>query len=173
MKLLTMLCFLDATGEALAGMLRSGSAAASSGADRLGVVDLAIGQLPEPYALGHRAGDAVAMAGHRIVVRADSAGAVKGLIDGLVARNVEFSVYTRVSAASDTAIRAVPEGAWAKAVRADGTLRHAGEVAELDVALPGWPPGARATSALRAPIRSAFTWRRYQVAWVGTRTILP
>lgn len=37
-----MFCFLDATGEALAGVLRPGNAAANSGADQLAVVEMAI-----------------------------------------------------------------------------------------------------------------------------------
>ncbi len=41
-----MFCFLDATGEALTGVLRPGNAAANSGADQLAVVDMAIAQLP-------------------------------------------------------------------------------------------------------------------------------
>ena len=51
-----MFCFSD-EGEALAGMLRPGNAAANSGADQLAVVDLAIAQLPADVAVGHRCGD--------------------------------------------------------------------------------------------------------------------
>ncbi len=46
------------------------------------------------------------------------------------------------------AIRAVPADAWRGD---DGTLRHAGEVAELDVALAGWPPGTRAICRREKP----------------------
>ena len=51
-----MFCFTD-DGEALAGMLRPGNAAANSGADQLAVVDAAIAQLPADVAAGHRSGD--------------------------------------------------------------------------------------------------------------------
>ncbi len=47
-----MFCFLDATGEALAGNLRPGNAAANSGADQLTVVDDAIAQLPAAWQAG-------------------------------------------------------------------------------------------------------------------------
>jgi hypothetical protein len=49
-----MFCFID-DGEALAGILRPGNAAANSGADQLAVVDLAIAQLPAEVAVGHGA----------------------------------------------------------------------------------------------------------------------
>src|SRR3954454_15255431 len=51
-----MFCFSD-DGEALAGILRPGNAAANSGADQLAVVDAAIAQLPADVAVGHRPGD--------------------------------------------------------------------------------------------------------------------
>jgi hypothetical protein len=88
---------------------------------------------------------------HRLVVRADSAGAVAALVDGLVARNVEFSVYGRVNDQLNEAIRAVPADAWVPAVGDAGEERHAGEVAELDVALAGWPPGTRAICRREKP----------------------
>lgn len=90
------------------------------------------------------------------MVRADSAGAVGSLIEGLVARNVEVSVYARVNAQLSAAIAAVDPGAWAKAIRDDGGPRHAGEVAELDVALAGWPAGTgpSADGRSRIPVPS-------------------
>ena len=146
-----MLCFLDATGEALAGMLRPGNAAANSGADQLAVVDDAIAQLPEPWRRGHRGGDDPAAVAHPVLVRADTAGAVAAFVDGLVARNCEFSIGARVSDALDAAIAAVPAGAWAPAVDVNGKERRGAQVAELDVALPGWPPGTRAICRREKP----------------------
>ena len=52
-----MFCFADATGEALAGLLRPGNATANSIADQLAVLDAAIGQLPARIAAGHHVGD--------------------------------------------------------------------------------------------------------------------
>jgi hypothetical protein len=56
-----MLCFLDVTGEALAGVLRAGNAAANSGADQLAVVDAAIAASPARTV----AGGARTPGGHR------------------------------------------------------------------------------------------------------------
>jgi hypothetical protein len=150
-----MFCTLDATGEALAGVLRAGNAAANSGADQLAVVDLAVAQLPEAYRRGHRAGDDAAGVEHRVVVRADSAGAVHAFVAGLVARNIGFSVYSRVNDALHSAIRSVPAAAWRQAINGDGDARHAGEVAELDVNLAGWPPGTRAICRREKPHQGA------------------
>jgi DDE family transposase len=150
-----MLCFADHSGEALAGILRPGNAGANSAGDQLAVVDAAIASLPEDRRAGHSPGDDSALVVHPMVVRADSAGAVKEFIDGLVARNIEFSVYGRVSDALSAAIEALPEGAWRKAIREDGSERHAGEVAELDVELKGWPPGTRAICRREEPHQGA------------------
>jgi len=146
-----MFCFLDASGEALAGTLRPGNATANSGADQLGVVDLAIDQLPSEYRRGHRPGDDASTVAHRIVVRADSAGAVASFVTALVERNIEFSVYARVNNALHQAISAVAEDAWTPATDGDGEPRHAGEVAELDVDLEAWPAGTRAICRREQP----------------------
>ena len=146
-----LFCFLDATGEALSGMLRPGNAPANSGADQLAVVSDAIASLPSEWRAGHGAGDEPGEVRHRLVVRADSAGSVAALVDGLVARNIEFSMYGRVNDQLSEAIRAVPPDAWRPAIGDDGKARHAGEVAELDVRLTGWPPGTRAICRREKP----------------------
>jgi hypothetical protein len=146
-----MFCFADATGETLAGTLRPGNAAANSGADQLAAVDAAIASLPPQWQAGHHAGDDASLVEHPIVVRADSAGAVREFVDGLVARNVEFSVDARVNDQLSAAIGAVGNDAWARAVRADGEPRHAGEVAELGVELEGWPAATRAICRREKP----------------------
>jgi hypothetical protein len=139
-----MFCFLDATGEALAGILRPGNATANSGADQLTVVDLAIAQLPEAQRAGHRPGDDPTEVTHPILVRADTAGAVASFVEGLVARNCEFSVGGRVSDVLDAAIAALSEKAWRPAIDTDGEPRRGAQVAELDVVLARWPAGTRA-----------------------------
>lgn len=144
-------CFDDATGEALAGMLRPGNAAANSGADQLAVVDDAIASLPEQWQAGHHAGDDLRQVRQPIVVRADTAGAVAEFVTGLVARNVEFSVGGRVNDQLSAAIAAVGAEAWRRAVDDDGQPRHAGEVAELDVCIQGWPAGTRAICRREKP----------------------
>lgn len=139
-----MFCFLDATGEALAGILRPGNAAANSGADQLAVVDLAIAQLPDTHRCGHHAGDDPGTVVHPILVRADSAGAVHAFIVGLVARNCEYSISARVTNALDAAIAAVPADGWRSAITPTGEIRKGAHVAELDLTVDGWPVGTRA-----------------------------
>lgn len=146
-----MLCFLDASGEALAGMLRPGNAAANSGADQLAVIDAAIAQLPEEWRQGHGAGDDPATMAHRVLVRADTAGAVAAFVDGLVARNCEFSIGARVNGALDAAIAAVRSDAWVPALDANGKERRGAQVVELDISLAGWPAGTRAICRREKP----------------------
>ena len=77
-----ILCFLDNTNEALAGILRTGRAGSNTAADHIAVLDQALGQLPEAARAG------------RILVRTDGAGfshavprsprrAAVGVLDGL------------------------------------------------------------------------------------------
>jgi hypothetical protein len=139
-----MFCFLDATGEALAGVFRPGNAAANSGGDQLAVVEMAIAQLPAEHQAGHRSGDDADMVVHPILVRADSAGAVRSFVDGLVARNCLFSISARVSNALDTAIAAVDDDDWRPAINTDGEPRRSAQIAELDLTVDGWPTGTRA-----------------------------
>jgi hypothetical protein len=146
-----MFCFLDATGEALAGTLRSGNAVANSGADQLAVVDGAIAQLPAAWQAGHHPGEPTQAVGHAVLVRADTAGAVRGFIEGLVARNCEFSVSGRVSGPLDVAIAGVSDKAWVPGRDANGALRRGAHVVELDVILEGWPPGTRAICRREKP----------------------
>ena len=64
-----MLCFADATGEALAAQLRPGSAGANTVADHVTVLDDAIAQLPEVIPAGHHLGDDAALVEHDVIVR--------------------------------------------------------------------------------------------------------
>ncbi|MDQ1005717.1 hypothetical protein QFZ82_000201 [Streptomyces sp. V4I23] len=45
-----LLCFLDNTGEALAGLLRPGNAGANTASDHITVLDAALAQTPMPIA---------------------------------------------------------------------------------------------------------------------------
>ena len=146
-----MFCFADATGEALAGILRPGNATANSGADQLAVVDHALAQLPDAYRSGHGSGDGAEEVEHRVVVRADTAGAVATFVHALVARNIEFTVGGRVNDQLSAAIATVPRDRWRRAVDDDDQVRYAGEEAELDVELAGWPPGTRAICRREQP----------------------
>ena len=85
-----MFCFADATGEALAGLLRPGNATANSIADQLAVLDAAIAQLPARVAAGHHRGDDPRRVRRAVEVRADSAGCSARLAAEFRARNIGF-----------------------------------------------------------------------------------
>jgi Transposase DDE domain group 1 len=78
-----MLCFADATGEALAARLRPGNAGANTVTDHLGVLDDAVAQLPPELTAGHRPGDDPDTVARQVVVRTDSAGCTQGFVRGL------------------------------------------------------------------------------------------
>jgi len=138
-----MFCFTD-NGEALAGILRPGNAAANWGADQLAVGDAAIAQLPTDVDAGHGAGDDPSDVRQRVVVRADTAGHVHAFVAGLVARNIEFSISARVSDVLDTAIIRVPARRWRPAINPDGSPRRGAQIVELrDVTVPGVPAETR------------------------------
>lgn len=47
-----LICFLDATGEALAGLLHEGRAGSNTTADHITVLDMALAQIPDPHRHG-------------------------------------------------------------------------------------------------------------------------
>ena len=134
-----LLCFLDNTGEALAGLLRPGNAGANTATDHITVLDRALAQIPD----AHRHGTP-------ILVRADSAGGAKTFLAHLRALrergiHTSFSVGYPVTEPVRRAIRALPDRFWHPALEQDGTLRTGAEVAELTgmVDLTGHPDGTR------------------------------
>ncbi|MEV7360865.1 IS1380 family transposase, partial [Kitasatospora sp. NPDC091276] len=134
-----MLCFLDNTGEALAGVLRPGNAGANTAADHITVLDQALSQIPD----AHRHGTPV-------LIRADSAGSAKAFLAHLRAlrqRGIQttFSVGHAVTEQVRKAIRVLPGQVWHPALEQDGALRAGAEVAELSglVDLTGYPDGTR------------------------------
>jgi hypothetical protein len=134
-----LLCFLDNTGEALAGLLRPGNAGANTAADHVALLDQALAQIPD----AHRHGTPV-------LVRADSAGSAKAFlahIRALRERGIHtfFSVGYPVTEPVHRAIRALPGQVWHPALEQDGALRAGAEVAELTglVDLTGYPDGTR------------------------------
>jgi hypothetical protein len=132
-----LLCFLDATGEALAGMLRAGNAGSNTTADHITVLDQALAQIPDP----HRHGTPV-------LIRSDSAGCTQGLLahirslrdDGVDAR---FSVGVAVT--DDVRQAIVQATGWIPALDAAGETRDGAEICELTGLVPdgGYPPGTR------------------------------
>jgi hypothetical protein len=125
----------DGTGEALAGQLRPGNAGANSTADQIDIVDAALAQLPDlPDGLD-------------VLVRADSAGAVHGLVDHIRQLGHRFSVGMPFHPAVRTAIHdlAADDDRWVQAVRQDGQPRTGAAVAEITdlVDLAAWPDRSR------------------------------
>ena len=129
-----LLAFLDATGEALAGLLRAGNAGSNTAADHVAVLDMALAQLPiDPTSV-------------EVIARADSAGLTHGFINACVAANVLFSVGHDLTEPVRTACLNIPKRAWQPAVTADGhDYRDGAEIAEITdtVNLSLWPTGTR------------------------------
>jgi len=148
-----LLCFADATGDALSGKLRAGNAAANDTADLLAVVDDAITQLPATVAAGHQPSDDPDLVGRRVVVRSDSAGGTKVFTKGLRERNIGFQVVARSQTGVSAAIMIANEDPrrWEPALKQDsdpveptdsGLAAAVCEVTDL-VDLTGWPEGTR------------------------------
>jgi hypothetical protein len=128
-----LLCYLDGSGEALAGILRPGNAGSNTAADHIAVLDLALEQL-----------DPIALEGE-ILVRADGAGATHALTVYCREAGMRFSFGFDLDERVRDAITAVPESAWQRAIRADGSEREYSQVVEITdrVDLTAWPDGSR------------------------------
>jgi len=137
-----LLAFLDATGEALGGILRPGNAGSNTTADHVELLAMALAQLPvDPKVV-------------EIVARADSAALTHGFIDACRDTHVRFSVGHDLTEPIRTACLAVPERRWAPAITADGQdTREGAEVAEITdlVDLGRWPEGTRAIARREEP----------------------
>jgi len=142
-----MFCFADATGEALAAILRPGNAGANTVTDHLSVLDEAIGQLPADVATGHHDGDDPDLVQRPLLVRADSAGCTHGFVWGCQARNVGFAVAARRAASVHAAISRVAytPDAWTPGVTQTGEQRPGASVCDVaeHVDLADWPTGTR------------------------------
>jgi hypothetical protein len=126
-----LICFLDETTEALAGELRSGNAGANSAQDHREVLDAAISQLPGAWRAGHERGDDSDAVMHRILVRADSAGATHDFVDELIERNCEFSIGFQIDQKVRDALLLAQEEDWVPAIERDGTIRDGAFVTEV------------------------------------------
>jgi hypothetical protein len=128
-----LLCYLDETGEAPAGILRPGNAGSNTACDHKQVLDLALGQL-----------DPRALAGE-ILVRADGAGATHELCTYCREGSLRFSFGFDLDERVREAIVKLPESAWRRAIRPDGKKRKHSWVAELTehVDLSSWPERSR------------------------------
>jgi len=143
-----LLCFADATGEALSAMLRPGNAGANTVADHLDVLDAAVVQLPAEIAAGHRRGDDTGLVKRTVQIRADSAGCTFGFVHGCRARNIGFAVVARSNPSIHAAlsrINTVDDHRWQPAQRCSGDPAVRSDVAEItDLCdLSDWPSGTR------------------------------
>ena len=104
-----MVAFLDATGEALAAILRPGNAAAGSAENHVRLLDAALAQLPvDPKAA-------------EVIARTDSVGAGHGFVDACRDRGVRFIVGHRLSAELARLVLDIPQNRWMSTISADGT----------------------------------------------------
>ena len=128
-----LLCYLDGTGEAPAGILRPGNAGSNTAADHKLVLDLALAQL-DPEALDGE-----------ILIRADGAGATHELTTYCREAELLFSFGFDLSEPVREAIVAVPEALWINAIRVDGSERDHSHVVEITdrVDLSAWAARSR------------------------------
>jgi hypothetical protein len=134
-----MLCYLDATGEALAGILRPGNASPYNPADHIALLEQALAQLPVKSD-GEDPENGVAM-----LVRADSAGASHVFVEALRDKGIEFSISFVIRENIRLAISELADSEWMEAMDADMEPRDEAQVAELtgEVDLSAWPEGTR------------------------------
>jgi hypothetical protein len=132
-------CFLDETGEHLAGLLRPGNAGSNTAADHVTVLEQALAQLPAEFADRGR-DDPVP-----ILARADAAGATHAFARALREQRIRFSLGYYVDERVGQAALAVPNKRWLPARDGDQEAREGAWVAELTerVDLSGWPEGTR------------------------------
>ena len=129
-----LMAYLDATGEALAGVLRPGNAGSNTAADHIEVLDDALAQIPvDP----RRA---------EVIARADTAGCTREFLKACRERKVRFCVGHKLSIDIAQIIVEVPDKEWQPALSADGSeLRDHAEVTEITklADLSNWPEGTR------------------------------
>jgi Transposase DDE domain group 1 len=137
-----LLAFLDATGEALAGILRPGNAGSNTTADHVALLAMALAQLPvDPEVVD-------------VVARADSAALTHGFVDACRDAHVRYSIGHDLTEPIRVACLGCPSRRWRPAVSADGAEERAGaEVAEITdlVDLARWPEGTRAIARREEP----------------------
>ncbi len=137
-----LVAYLDATGEALAGLLRPGNSGSGTGEDHICVLDASLAQLP------------IDPAHHEVIVRTDSGGTSHALAQACRERGVRFVGGFRLKAPLAQVVTTVPKRRWKKAVSSDGTEElETGQVAEVTdlVDLSAWPEGTRMIARRELP----------------------
>ena len=142
-----LLAYLDATGEALAGVLRPGNAGSGTAADHVTVLADALAQLPlDPVDT-------------EVIVRADTAGWSHDFVNECRDRHVRFVIGHQLTIEIASVLVDLPKRAWRPAISADGEdWREHAEVAEIthlvaDVfdSTRAWPPGLRMIARRELP----------------------
>ena len=133
------MCFLDATGEALAGMLRPGNAGSNTAADHITVLGHALQQIPDAP-LRKPDPRPVRFGGQQHEFLAHIRGLREHGVD--IVFSVGVAITTPVRAAITTACD------WVPALDGDGSLRDGAEVVELTdyvdpAVLASFPAGTR------------------------------
>ena len=125
---------LDATGEALACLLRPGNAGSNTAVDNIAVLDDSLAQLP------------IDPAEVEVIARTDAAGMTHKYLDACRERKVRFISGHELSADIAAVLIGLPQQRWQSAISANGTdwrdYAHVAEITDL-VDLGGWPQGAR------------------------------
>ena len=148
-----MLCFLDETTEALAGILRPGNAGPGEAAAHEEVLDRSLAQLPAEFQRGHRAGDDAGDVLQQVVVRTDSAGASHRFVDACIERNLELSIGFPIEGRIKDALLMAQEEDWVPAIEVDGSIRPGAWVTELTALadLGAWDPSLRVITRRENP----------------------
>ena len=142
-----LLAYLDATGEALAGLLRPGNAGSGTATDHVAVLADALAQLPvDPLE-------------QQLIVRADSAGWSHDFVDECRDRHVRFVIGHQLTVEIASVLVDLPKRAWQPAISADGgNWRDHAQVAEItdlvgDVfdSTRAWPSGLRMIARREQP----------------------
>ncbi len=160
-----LLAYLDATGEALAGVLRAGNAGSGTATDHVAVLGDALAQLP------------IDSTATEVIVRSDSAGWSHGFVNECRDRHVRFVIGHQLTVDIASVLVNLPKRAWSPAITADGSdWREHAEICEIthlvgDIfdATRAWPSGLRMIARRELPHPGAqltFTdidGHRYQV----------
>ena len=135
--------FLDATGEALACLLRAGNAGSNTAVDNIAVLDDSLAQLP------------IDPAEAEVIARTDAAGMTHKYLDACRERHVRFISGHELSADIAAVLISLPQQRWQPAISADGSdwrdYAHVTEITDL-VDLTGWP----VLSAMQDGTRGGF-----------------
>jgi len=144
-----LLAYLDATGEALAGVLRAGNAGSGTASDHILVLADALAQLP------------IDPAEREVIVRADTAGWSHGLVEACRDRHVRFVIGHQLTVEVASVLVKLPKRAWRPAITADGAdWRDHAQVAEITDLVSDvfdntprghWPTGLRMIARRELP----------------------